>query len=266
VEDTQLLTKDEKIYNFFAKINLKKNIINILPDDIRNLDLNPDTDHFIFKILGLFEKTETSKEDLINQMIEDYEYRYEAVFFKICLLLNQLQSGKGSQETKQKILNTLIDSNENLLMSRYIKPNENEFVFTANSLLKLHGAIIDDYEQYSYEDVNLYFLLQTHLAAKEYGLAIKNLEILFERENYFNNKSLFLYYFGKAIGLYISSDIHFDNTDEINKLFSQKKNETFHKICNILNSYITISSSIKKKGKIFGHLAKKSPNFLNRCR
>jgi len=118
--NSQLLPKDAKISNFFEKINLKKNIFNIRPEDIKNLELSPETDHFIIRILSLFEQSDIPKDELINRLVDDYSYRYEAVYFKVCLMLNELRFGKcDKQKVKEKINILLRDSNENLMISKY---------------------------------------------------------------------------------------------------------------------------------------------------
>jgi len=197
----------------------------------------------------------------MSRLADDYSYRYEALFFNVCLMLNELKHGKcDKQRVKDKISTMLKDSNETLLMNKYILPEMNRkdngvFLFSANQLLKLHGAFIEDLETYTYEDVNLYFLIQSHFINKDYHMVINELKVLFERENYYNNRSMFLYYFGKALAF------HFSTSQTSLPNLSKENKEIFKKIISVMNTYINITSSMKRKGKTYNYLAKMAEFF-----
>ncbi len=169
--------------------------------------MNPDIDFFIIKILNLFEKTETSKKDLIDRLNQDFPNRYESFFMKILFMMMEVKLIPGDKETIKEVIlrelkysNNLIKRNEYLLPDSKEELNDNDlFIFSANTLLILLGIELEDFEVYCFRDINLYFTIKLYIYTEDYQSGLAELKILFEKENYFNNKSIFLHYFSKII-------------------------------------------------------------------
>jgi len=106
----------------------------------------------------------------------------------------------GDKETIKEVIlrelkysNNLIKRNEYLLPDSKEELNDNDlFIFSANTLLILLGIELEDFEVYCFRDINLYFTIKLYIYTEDYQSGLAELKILFEKENYFNNKSIFL--------------------------------------------------------------------------
>jgi hypothetical protein len=201
--------------------------------------LNPEIDIFIIKILNLFEKTDTSKKDLIDKLNQDFPNRYESFFMKILFMMMEVKLIQGDKETiKEVILRELKYSNNLIKRNDYLTPepkeelNDNDlFIFSANTLLILLGIEIEDFEVYCFRDINLYFTIKLYIYTEDYQSGLAELKILLEKENYYNNKSIFLNIFSKII-----YRIAITNTELIRSM-NDCSDLTYSKITNVRGLY-----------------------------
>ncbi len=201
--------------------------------------MNPEIDIFIIKILNLFEKTDTSKKDLIDKLNQDFPNRYESFFMKILFMMMEVKLIQGDKETiKEVILRELKYSNNLIKRNDYLTPepkeelNDNDlFIFSANTLLILLGIEIEDFEVYCFRDINLYFTIKLYIYTEDYQSGLAELKILLEKENYYNNKSIFLNIFSKII-----YRIAITNTELIRSM-NDCSDLTYSKITNVRGLY-----------------------------
>ena len=160
-------------------------------------------------------------------------------------MMNEMKFYEGDREDiKEKILKEIEIINISLKQNEYLQStyemdiNEYDiYIFSANTLFKLLGIYIEDMEIYNFQDINLYFTINIYLLTNDYESALNQLKILFEKENYYNNKSIFLYYFVKIIGLFTKTLNNSSN--ERLKTYMEANNLCYHHISNVRNLLIS---------------------------